>query len=400
MPSAFLFVIFAVSVAAATLPSGTILSIQLRSELSSRRSKVGDAVSAVLAAAVPSDEQILLPAGLLVTGTVRTVVPNHGSQPARVLVIFDGIRKPEGRAVTLSSAVEAIDNARETVEQDGTIRGLRPIRVEPSKAEDLLMIAAYAHPFILASVEGVRLLRKEMENPSIHFQMGADFTLRLTAPLELGELAGFVPPNYGALVAPSVFEQLVAKLPLRTKAGGRDSDQTNLLFVGSLDNLDAAFAAGGWTHAKPRGVGSDLRTFLAMFEDRGYLAAPVSTLTLNGSNPDLVLEKQTNTFSQRHHIRLWKQPEMFEGNSVWLAAATHDVGIDFSRESRSFTHRVEPNVDRERAKILDDLRLAGFVGRFSFVPRASAKTQFTNATGDHLTTDGRLAVVVLNRPSR
>ena len=400
MRAGLLLLILAIGLNSATLPTGTLLSVQLRTDLSSAHAKTGDTVNAVLAAAVPSDEQPLLPAGYLLSGAVRTVVPNRGSSPAQLQVVFDRIRKPEGPMVTLSSTLQAVDNARESVEQNGTIRGLQPIRVEPSKVEDLLMLAAYAHPVVLASVEAIRLLRREMESPAIHYPPGVGLTLRLTAPLELAGLEGFVPPSYGALVPAEPFLELTAKLPLRTRAGGRDSDQTNLLFVGSASDLDAAFQTAGWTHARSRGIGSDLKTFVAMFDDRGYSAAPVSTLTLNGRNPDLVLEKQTNTFSKRHHIRIWRQPELFEGNPIWLGAATHDVGIDFSYESKSFTHRVETNVDLERTKILDDLRLAGFVARFSFVPRALAQTRFRNGTGDQLTTDGRLAVVILQKPSR
>jgi hypothetical protein len=136
-----------------------------------------------------------------------------------------------------------------------------------------------------------------------------------------------------------------------------------------------------------------------MFEDRGYNAAPVSTLTLEGQKPDRVYEKQTDTFSKRHHVRIWRRPGSFQGKPVWLAAASHDIGIRFSRETRNFTHRVEPNVDLERTKILNDLRFTGFVKAFAYVPRASAPRKFRNATGDDLITDGRMVAAIIEKSS-
>jgi hypothetical protein len=134
-----------------------------------------------------------------------------------------------------------------------------------------------------------------------------------------------------------------------------------------------------------------------MFGHRGYSAAPVSLLTLQGKPPDRVYERQTNTFSKRHDIRVWLRPELLDGRPVWLAAATHDIGIDFPKEARHFSHRVEANVDLERTGILTGLRFEGAVDRFALVHRAAAERKFENATGDWLVSDGRMAVVVLRK---
>lgn len=374
---------------------GTRLPVQLLTELSSKHSKAGDPVRCVLVASVPSDAQPLLPAGLEIAGSVA-LVEQVRNRPARLRVDFQRIQRPAGNAVPLAAKLRNVDNARETVAGDGTIVGLSPIHVRPSKKEDVLMAALYAHPLMLASFEAARLLRREMEDPTIHFPAKVEMTLELTAALDARALAGGpVLRNQGAAEDPVRFSQLVAAQPLRTKAGGRWSDQTNLLFAGTLDELDGAFTAAGWSRARDRGVRSDLKTFLAMFDQREYSAAPVSLLTLDGKPPDRVYEKQTNTFSQRHHVRIWLRPELHEGKPVWLAAATHDIGILYSRKSRSFAHRVEPNVDLERTVILNDLRFVGATASFALVPRAKAEREFENATGDHLVSDGQVAVIVL-----
>lgn len=312
-----------------------------------------------------------------------------------MLIVFDQIRRPQGGPTTaLASRIVAIDNAREVIEADGLICGLKPLRVQPSKKEYLLMAATYAHPLLLASFESVHLLRKEMDKPIIHYPAGVDMTLELAGPLDVKGLAGPVGMKLGTLASETEFVDLVERQPLRTHAGGAISDQTNLVFVGTAEQLDAAFTKAGWKPAARRGVHSDLKTFLAMFERTGYTAEPVSTLTVDGRVPDRVFEKQTNTIAKRHHIRIWLQAEQFRNMPVWIGAATHDVGITFSGTTRNITHRVEPNVDLERAKIVDDLRFTELVDRFAFVPRTSAAREFRNATGDHLISDGSMAIIV------
>jgi hypothetical protein len=80
---------------------------------------------------------------------------------------------------------------------------------------------------------------------------------------------------------------------------------------------------------------------------------------------------------------------------VWVASATHDIGIKFVREERTFTHRVEQVIDLERQKIVDDLRYTGSVVGYALERRPGVPTQLTNATEDVMTTDGKVAVIVL-----
>jgi hypothetical protein len=355
-------------------------------------------VNAVLIAEVPSDEQPLLYAGLQIEGRVSGVAGHRGKTPASLLILFDRIVRPGAVPVPLAAKVIEVDNARESVSADGTIRGLVPIRIQPSKTEDVLMAAAYAHPLLLGGMEGMRLLRKKMENPEIHYPPGVEMRLELTAPLDADALGRPVLTSSGTLISPALFADLVSRQPLHTYAAGRASDQTNLLFVGSDTDLDSAFTAAGWSRAA-QGVRNDLRTLVAMFDEHGYKVAPVSTLTLEGQSPDRVYEKQTDTFSKRHHVRIWRRPGSFRQMPVWLAAASHDIGIRYSHETRHITHRVESNVDLERKKILDDLRFTGFVKTFAYVPRASAPREFRNATGDDLITDGRIVAVVIEKSS-
>jgi hypothetical protein len=79
-----------------------------------------------------------------------------------------------------------------------------------------------------------------------------------------------------------------------------------------------------------------------------------------------------------------------------VVAATHDIGIDFSEADRTFIHRIDSQIDRERDKVVDDLLFTGRVQRFDLVERPAVPRQGRNATGDNLETDGRIAVLLLH----
>jgi LssY C-terminus len=78
---------------------------------------------------------------------------------------------------------------------------------------------------------------------------------------------------------------------------------------------------------------------------------------------------------------------------VWIGAATHDIGIKFATEERSFTHAVDARIDLERQKVVDDLRFARAVGPATFMERPSVPAQMVNATQDSMQTDGRIAIL-------
>jgi len=173
----------------------------------------------------------------------------------------------------------------------------------------------------------------------------------------------------------------------------RPSDATNLMFLGSKQELENAFVKAGWVAAAGLNSKSKLETFRAMAEDRGYQEAPVSILLLEGQPPDLTFEKLTDTFSARHHLRIWHRPGRFDGKEIWVCSATHDTGIDFSEENRTFIHKIDSKIDLERAKVVNDLLFTGLVQGLSLVDRPELPGNLFNATGDKLETDGKMAVL-------
>jgi hypothetical protein len=106
-----------------------------------------------------------------------------------------------------------------------------------------------------------------------------------------------------------------------------------------------------------------------------------------------VFEKANDTFAARHHLRIWRRPGQFGGQSVWVCSATHDINIKFSDQQRTFIHKIDSNIDLERAKVVSDLLLTEMVQGLSLVQRAGLPEKMSNATGDALTTDSAMAVI-------
>jgi hypothetical protein len=190
---------------------------------------------------------------------------------------------------------------------------------------------------------------------------------------------------------------LVSREPFQTvaKSPPKPSDITNLLLVAGQDDLRRAFTEAGWSAAAALNPLAKFETLRAVVEDHGYSEAPVSVLLLDGKPPDLVFEKTLNTFARRHHLRIWRRPGNFRGKPLWAVAATHDIAIDLSPAERTFIHRIDPQLDRERDKVVNDLLFAGHVEAFLLVERPAVPRQGSNATGDSLETDGRIAILLL-----
>ena len=121
----------------------------------------------------------------------------------------------------------------------------------------------------------------------------------------------------------------------------------------------------------------------------------MSILRLEDEAPAMTWQKGLNTFAKRHHLRIFKRPDTFEGKPVWVSSSTQDTGIEFSNDNHTFIHKIDPRVDRERGKVVTDLLFTGEAESFVMIDRPAVPKKSMNATGDDLLTDGKMAVVIL-----
>lgn len=324
------------------------------------------------------------------TGQVASVT--NAAKPEERSSVEIAFRSLGGRPV--NARVIAVDNARETVDDAGRIVGIlasetlaarmeQGVRKVTKRDAALGALLGIAKNVLVGQAEGV-----------IDYGPGVEMTVRLTQPVKWeGEGKS---PALQPVRDPEALHQLVNALPFRTYAQSprAPSDLTSLMFAAGEQELLNAFEAAGWHTAHELTQESALETFRAIAEMRGYKEAPVSILTLDGRAPDLVFQKSNNTFAKRHHMRVWQTKESWADKPVWVAAATHDIAIDFSEEAGTFIHRIDTRIDRERAKIVSDLLFTGRVRSLALVERPKVPRRTSNATGDEMITDGRMAVLV------
>lgn len=392
------FLLLFISPAQVTVPAGTTLEIRLTSQVSSDQPS-GQNVTAVVIAPVLINGVVAIDSGTKLQGKTADAAPAVAAsdgvteQPAKLRLNFTRIDSPATGSRPISAVVSDVDNARETLDQAGLITGIKESATYEARIDQGLSKLANRNQQLAQILSGVKGAIVKKVDPSITYKAGIDMTLKLTSDLHWTPPA--TPNSIPPITPEGQLADLVNREPFRTMAlkPPSPSDMTNLMFIGTLAQISDAFQAAGWFPASALGQDSKLETARAIIENRGYSEAPMSILTLEGQEPTLALQKQNDTFAKRHHIRIWARPETFNGKPVFVAAATHDISITFSEESRNFTHGIDPNIDKERSKVTNDLLFSKRVHAFALVPRTNIPKDASNATGDKLVTDGKMAVL-------
>ena len=386
------------SVRAVTLPAGTTLDLRLTSEVTSDK-PAGQPVSAVVIAPVLVNGSPAIAFGTQLDGVTADAKADKpgadGSkeEQATLRLQFTKIHDKAGQSKAIACSLVGIDNAREAVDSSGLITGITGSQTFTALADDGVNKVIEKNEQLGQLLAGIKGAIVKKANPSIDYKAGVEFTVKLTQPLDWTASSEARLP--AAITPDGELKALVAQEPYRTVAlkPPSPSDMTNLMFIGTKEQVQQAFKEAGWFASDPLGHASTLHTAQAIIENRGYDEAPMSVLTLNGKTPDFTFEKQNNTFASRHHIRLWQMPQTFANKPIFVAAATHDIKIYFSQTSRSITHGIDPNIDKERAKVTNDLLYTGHIAGVSLVDRTNIPKDISNATGDHLQTDGKISIL-------
>ncbi|MDQ2947158.1 MAG: LssY C-terminal domain-containing protein, partial [Acidobacteriota bacterium] len=330
LPSLLLTLSVAAVAATIEVPTGTQIQIRLTTTIDSNSAKPKQPFEAVVIAPVLVDDHFVIPQGAKVAGLIKDSKPSAKADEQTIVTLqFQELKDPQGAKANLAAKLVDIDNARESVDEQGQIVGILASQTASARLDQGINKLSQRFPGLgdlLGTAKGS--IVKEAD-PAVHYEPGVEMTIELTKPLRW-EVKN--PPDVKAILPAADLNAIVARQPVQTMAASppRPSDITNLMFIGTRDAIESAFKEAGWFPADPLTGQSKLETFKAIVEMRGYKAAPVSTLLLDGAPPDLVFQKQNNTFSQRHHLRLWLRPERFHEKQVWVCAATHDIGIDYS----------------------------------------------------------------------
>jgi hypothetical protein len=153
---------------------------------------------------------------------------------------------------------------------------------------------------------------------------------------------------------------------------GLPGDPVNLVLIGTLQQLRAAFATLGWSEADRLGVASSWRMIRAFVFNQPYPTAPFSTLYLFGRGQDIGFQKAIdNSPRKRHHIRFWAlSPTLAQetwgtadfwmttdrppdnDRVLWVGAGTRDTGLSLTRLTFQITHATDSDTNAERDHII------------------------------------------------
>ncbi len=375
-----------------TLASGAKLYVRLETAVSTRRSHLRQAVTARLVREVTSDQGVLVPMGAEATGEIEKLIPTSDPQDhARLLIHFTQLAIPHHPMLSLTAHITEVENARETVLEDGTIQGVLEKDAAVGRMDGLLDK--------LGSAGGEMAMMSDKTlgkaDTAIDYPAGTDLVLTLDQPLAVDSPS---PPAVATEISPALaqaVQKLLVDAPQRAQnKAKKPGDPLNLVIVGSADQILNAYQQAGWSEAKKLGAKSALGTVRAMASDEGYGQAPVSQLYLFDRAEDLAFEKMLNTFMKRHHLRLWRTTAATaDGREIWLGASTHDIGLDVHLGVVS--HAIDPDLDAERGKVGADLMAGGLVAAEQLVARPNPLSEGKTATGGTWKTDGRLLVIEL-----
>jgi hypothetical protein len=193
---------------------------------------------------------------------------------------------------------------------------------------------------------------------------------------------------------------------------GLPGDPVNLVLIGTLQQLHAAFAISGWSEADRLGAASSWRMIRAFVFNSPYPTAPFSTLYLYGRGQDIGFQKAIdNSPRKRHHIRFWAlslaRAEATVGTAdfsqntdrpaehprvFWVGAGTKDTGFSLTRLTFQITHATDSDTNTERDYIIAELRKNRVIDD---VNSYQAGQHLPTKRVNHYITDGEIAVASL-----
>lgn len=214
-------------------------------------------------------------------------------------------------------------------------------------------------------------------------------------------------PDPGAVYHPArqvsaisgVDGKIFAKLPRRVAdKNDNPGDMVNFLILGSEDAMQKVFTAAGWVKVDTDVRGTVLHGVLESISKESYLTMPMSPLYLFGRPQDYgwAHAEPIKVVASRNHLRVWKAPFQVDGQTLWVGAATHDIGFERDERNDGITHKIDPDVDLERDYVEKTLLATGLVAEVTHILPANPLKEARTATGGSFHSDGRVLTLKLN----
>jgi LssY-like putative type I secretion system component LssY len=199
-----------------------------------------------------------------------------------------------------------------------------------------------------------------------------------------------------------VDQALFARIPRRIgDLQGNPGDMVNFVILGSQGGMEKAFKAAGWVAVDPDVRGALITGVISSLSKESYVTMPMSQLYLFGRAQDYgwAHAEPIKVVSSRHHLRIWKAPFQAGTSTLWVGAATHDIGFERDQRNNGVTHKIDPNIDLERDYVEKTLSATGLISELTHVTPPNPLRDAKTATGGSFYSDGRVLIFKLDEGS-
>ncbi|MGE3820061.1 MAG: LssY C-terminal domain-containing protein [Isosphaeraceae bacterium] len=177
------------------------------------------------------------------------------------------------------------------------------------------------------------------------------------------------------------------------------SDPLNVGLLGADWEVIRALVAAGWKPSDPSTFQIGLKFAKDSLKSMRYPSATLADLYLFGRRQDLLFEKPlAEDKPGRRALRLWRASELgMGGRPLWIGSVSLDLGPTSSDKSSGLgSHRIAPDVDEERDRLIEDLSDAFRLTEIYQVTGAGPTLSSRNDVNQAYFTDGELSVGVIS----
>jgi hypothetical protein len=202
---------------------------------------------------------------------------------------------------------------------------------------------------------------------------------------------------------PGVDNSLFSRIPRRiADKAGNPGDMVNFLILGSEDAMQKVFTTAGWVKVDADVKASVLHGIIESISKESYLTMPMSQLYLFGRPQDYgwAHAEPISVVASRNHLRVWKAPFLAAGETLWVGAATHDVGFERDQRNNGITHKIDPDIDLERDYVEKTLTATGLVSELSHFTPDNPMKEAKTATGGSFHSNGQVLILKLAEPRK
>jgi hypothetical protein len=104
--------------------------------------------------------------------------------------------------------------------------------------------------------------------------------------------------------------------------------------------------------------------------------------------------------ASRNHLRIWKAPFQVNGETVWVGAATHDIGFERDKRNNGITHKIDPDIDLERNYVEKTLSSTGLVAQVTHFLPQNPMQEAKTATGGSFHSNGQVLILKLGETGK